>query len=103
MDAKNDKELENLIQTIRIYSEGIEMEPGIEKYATLRRVKRKRETTKEKELPNPERIWILGEKGNYKYQGILEAGTDKLTKTKDVRKICLRRTSNLKLTFSAEI
>ena len=33
--AKNEKELETLIQTVRIYSQDIEMEFGIEKCAML--------------------------------------------------------------------
>ena len=35
--SKNEKELENLIQAVRIYSENIEMEFGIEKCVMLKR------------------------------------------------------------------
>ena len=44
--AKNGKELENLIQTIRIYSQDIGTEFGIEKCAMLIIKRGKRETTK---------------------------------------------------------
>ena len=56
--AKNEKELEALIQTVRIYSQNIGMEFGVE-------------------LPNQVVIRTLREKETYKYFGILEADTIK--------------------------
>ena len=55
--AKNEKEIETLIQTIRIFSQDIGMEFGIEKYKS-----RKRETTEIK----------FGEKENFKNLRMLE-------------------------------
>ena len=74
--AKNEKELETLIQT-RIISQDIGMEFGIEKYAILIMKSRKRQITEGIELPNPKKIRTLEEKETYKYRGILEAGTIK--------------------------
>ena len=67
---KNEIELETLIQTIRIYSQDIEMEFGIEKCAMLIMKSRKQETMEGTELPTQERIRILGEKENNTYLGI---------------------------------
>ena len=60
--AKNQKELETLIQTIRIYTQDIGMEFGIEKCAML--VKK---ITEGIELLSQEKIRTLGEKEHYKY------------------------------------
>ena len=65
-----------MIQTIRIFSEDIEMKFGIEKCATLIMRKGKRETIKEIELSNQESSDQLEEK-NYKYLGILQVYTIK--------------------------
>ena len=69
---KKKNNLETLIQTIKIYSQDIEMEFGINKCAMLIMKSRKRETTKRIELPNQESIRMFGEKENYKYLEILE-------------------------------
>ena len=50
--AKNEKELETLIHTVRIYSQEIWMEPGIEKCALLVMKSGKRHLTDGIELPN---------------------------------------------------
>ena len=65
--AKNEEELETLIQ-IRIYSQVIGMEFGIEKYAMIIRKSGKRDTTEEIELPNQK---IICEKENCKFLGKL--------------------------------
>ena len=46
----------------------------------------KRETTEGTELPKKERIWILGEKKNYKYLRVLEADTIKQPEMKEKNK-----------------
>ena len=61
--AKNEKELETLIQTVRIYSQDIGMEFGKEKSATL--------------------AMKSGEKETYKYLGILEAEIIKQAEMKE--------------------
>ena len=71
--AKNVKELETLIQTRRIHSQGIGMEFCIEKCAMLIMKSGKRETTEGAELPNKESIRTYKDTDDYKYVGILEA------------------------------
>ena len=75
--AKNEKELETLIHTIRIYSQDIGMEFGIEKCALLVMKSGKRHLTDGIELPNQDKIKMLAENETYKYLGILEAVTIK--------------------------
>ena len=72
---KKEKALETLIRTVRIYSQDIGMEFGIEKCAMLVMKSGKRHLTDGMELPNQDKIRTLGEKENYKYLGILETDT----------------------------
>ena len=81
--AKNKKELETLIQTVRIYNQDIGMELGIEKCAMLAMKSGKRHMTEGVELPNQVVIRTLGEKETYKYLGILEADTIKQEEMKE--------------------
>ena len=60
--TKKEKELETLIQTIRIYDQDIGIEFGIEKCALLIMKMSKRETTEGIELSKQKSIRILGEK-----------------------------------------
>ena len=80
---KNEKELETVIYAVRIYSQDIGMEFGIEKCAVLVMKNGKRHITDGMELPNQEKIRTLGEKETYKYLGILEADTIRLVDMKD--------------------
>ena len=59
--AKNEKELETLIHTVRIYSQDIGMEFGIEKCAMLVMKSGKRHLTDRMELPNQDKIRTLEE------------------------------------------
>ena len=59
--TKNEKALETLIHTVRIYSQDIGMEFGREKGAMLVMKIGKRHTTYGKELPNQDKITTLGE------------------------------------------
>ena len=94
--AKNEKELEILIHTIRIYSQDIGMEFGIEKCALLVMKSGKRHLTDGIELPNQDKIRTLAENETYKYLGILEAGTIKQIEMKNkIQKEYLRRTRKL--------
>ena len=68
---KNEKELETLIHAVRIYSQDIGMEFGIEKCAMLVMKSGKRHLTDGMELPNKDRIRTLREKGNLKILGYL--------------------------------
>ena len=93
--AKNEKELETLIHAVRIYSQDIGMEFGIEKCAILVMKSGKRHMTDRMELPN-HKIRTLGKNETYKYLGILEADTIKQVEMKDkIRKEYLRRTRKL--------
>ena len=91
--AKNEKELETLIHAVRIYSQDIGMEFGMEKCAMLVMKSGKRHMTDGMELPNHVRIRTPVENETYKYLGILEADTIKQVQMKDlIRKEYLRRT-----------
>ena len=54
--AKNEKELETLIHTVRMYSQDIGMKFGIEKCALLVMKSGKRHLTDGIELPNQDKI-----------------------------------------------
>ena len=94
--AKNEKELETQIHTVRIYSQDIGMEFGSEKCAMLVMKSGNRHTTDGIELPNQDKIRTLGENDTYKYLWILEADTIKQMQMKDkIQKEYLRRTRKL--------
>ena len=94
--AKNEKELETLIHTVRIYSRDIGMEFGREKCTMLVMKSDKRQLTDGMELPNKDKIKTLLENETYKYLGILEAETIKQVEMKDkIQKEYLRRTRKL--------
>ena len=59
--VKNEKELETLVHAVRIYSQGIGMEFGIEKCAMLVMKSGKRHLTDGMELPNQDKIRTLAE------------------------------------------
>ena len=71
------KKMETLIHTVRIYSQDIGMEFGIEKCAMLVMKSEQRQLTDGMQLPNKDKIKTLAENEAYKYLGILEAGTIK--------------------------
>ena len=77
------KKLETLIHAVRIYSQDIGMEFGIEKCAMLVMKSGKRHMTDGMELPNQDKIRTLREKETYKYLGIFEADTIKQAEMKD--------------------
>ena len=94
--AKNEKELETLIHTVRIYSRDIGMEFGIEMCVMLVMKSGKRQLTDGMELPNKDKIKTLAENETYKYLGILEADTIKQAEMKEkILKEYLRRTRKL--------
>ena len=94
--AKNEKELESLIHAVRLYSQDIGMEFGIEKWAILIMKCGKRHLTNEMELSSQDKIRTLGEKETYKYLGILEADTIKQVEMNEkIKKEYLRRTRKL--------
>ena len=94
--AKNEKELETLIHTVRIHRQDIGMEFGIEKCALLAMKSGKQHMTDGMELPNQDKIRTLAENETYKYLRILEADTIKQVEMKDkIQKEYLRRTGKL--------
>ena len=89
MFAKNEKELETLIQAMRIYSQDIRMEFGIEKCTMSIMRSGKQHTTERIEPPNKEKVKTIGKKETYKYFVILEVDTIKeveIKKKKEKRK-----------------
>ena len=91
--AKCEKELETLIQTIKIYSLNIGMDFVLEKCVVR---SRKRQITEGIELPNQERIRMFVDKEILKYLGILKPNTIKQVQMKEkVRKWNFRRTRKL--------
>ena len=82
--AKNLKEMETLINTIRIYRQDIGMEFGIEKCALLVMKSSKQHQTDGIELSNQDRIGTLAENETYKYLEILEADTIKQVEMKKI-------------------
>ena len=81
---------------MRIYSQNIRMEFGIEKCAMLIMKSEKHHMMDGMELPNREKNRTLREKETYKYVGILEADTFKQVDMKEkIKKEYLRRTKKL--------
>ena len=72
MFAKNERELETLILTVRIYSQDKGIEFGLEKCSMLVMKSVKQHMNEGIKPPNQEKIRTLGEKETYKYSGILE-------------------------------
>ena len=94
--AKNEKELETLIHAVRIYSQDIGIEFGIEKCTMLVMKSGKRHLTDGMELPNQDKIRTLAETETCKYLGILEADTIKQVEMKEkIQKEYPRRTRKL--------
>ena len=84
LEKLKNKELETVIQTMRIYSHNIGTEFGREKYAMHIMKSGKREKkTKGIDLLNQERIKTLEKKENYKYLGLLKMNTLKQAENKE--------------------
>ena len=91
--AKKEKELETLIQTVRISSQDIGMGIWHRKCAMLLMKSCKRQRTEGVQQPNQVGITTLGERQTYEYLGILKADTSKQKEVKE--KDYLRRTRKL--------
>ena len=72
LHSRNEKGLESLAQTVRVFSEDIGMDFGIEKCAMLVMEKGKIVKSVGIELPDGKVIKLLQEGESYKYLGILE-------------------------------
>ena len=71
--ANNEKSLESLIQTVRVFSNNIGMEFGVEKCAVLKMKKGKMANSDEIALPNKTTMKGLKEGDSCKYLGIMQA------------------------------
>ena len=89
--AKNKKGLESLSQTVRIFSDDISMEFGIDKCATL--VLKRGEITKFDGILLPDGRLMNGliEGASYKYLGIPQADQIRYTDMKEMVKADIRR------------
>ena len=72
--AKNEKELETLIEAVGIFSQDIRKEFGIGKCAMLIMRSGKRQMMEGIELPNQEKMRTIGEKETYEYLGVRGSG-----------------------------
>ena len=80
--ARSEKEVDSLVQTVRICSEDIGMEMGISKYAVVTMHKGNRVKATGIQLPNGGRLHDPDESG-YKYLGILELDDILVTEMKE--------------------
>ena len=88
--AKNEDQIDNLVNTVRIFSEGIKMEFGV---LTMKRGK----LVKSEGISMPDEKMIKNiEEDGYKYLGILEADGVKHEEMKDqIKKEYIRRVRNI--------
>ena len=77
------KNLETLIHAVRIYSQDMRKQFGIEKCTMQVMKSGKRYLTDGMELPNQDKIRTLRKKETYKYLSILEADTIKQVEMKE--------------------
>ena len=75
--GKNENQVDNLVNTVRIFSKDIGMEFGITKCAMLTMKRGKKSKSEGIELPDGQLIKNLEDEDAYKYLGILEADTIK--------------------------
>ena len=90
--AKNEEQIDSLVNSVRIFSDGIKMEFGLSKCAVLIMKRGKIVTREGIDMPNGKMMKCIGEGSGYKYLGILEADGIKHEKMKDqVTKEYVRR------------
>ena len=80
--SKTETELESLLNTVRIFSNDINEEFGLEKCATLTIYRGEVKQTQYIELPNKQTIKELSLKESYKYFSILQANDIKHVQVK---------------------
>ena len=84
--AKNEKELDTLVQTVRIFSEDIGMEFGIQKCAMVKLIRGHIVESSGIALPNGTEIRSLEQSEEYKYLGILQIDDTKNKEMKQMTK-----------------
>ena len=82
--AGNENQLHNLVHTVRIFSEDIRMEFGLDKCAVLIMKRGKVERSDGIEMPDGRTIREVDNESGYKYLGILEADGIKHNKMKEI-------------------
>lgn len=94
--GRSRNELDSLVQTVRVVSEDIGMEFGIEKCALIEMCRGKMVRSEGIELPNGETIKALEEDEGYKYLGVIQCDRIKSKEMKDmISKEYFRRTRKI--------
>ena len=81
--SKNEKVLDSLIQTVRVFSQDIRMEFGIDKCATIVLKRGKLVKSDGIKLPDGKEMKSLNEGDGYKYLGVTEADEIKKKEMKE--------------------
>ena len=92
--AKYDHELEELLQTVKKFSDDVGMKFGLEKFAKVTFIKGRFEKSRSIELDNRKKIRkeLEQEEEAYKYLGVNESnGIQHATMKEKIRKECYRR------------
>ena len=90
--AKNEKEIDSLVQTVRIFSDDTGVKFGLEKCAAMTMKRGKRVHSDGTALPDGTQLRALGEEESYKYIGVLEADHVLHDESKErLKKECIRR------------
>ena len=101
MYGENEKALDSLVQTIRMFTKDIRMEYGIEKCATLIQKRGKVVRSQAIKLPDEKVIMSLQDNKGYKYLGILQVdkveGQEMKEKIKNEYKRRVRKVLKMKL------
>ena len=84
LNAKNQNEIESLIQTERIFSNDIGMDFQLDKYATIKMKRGKLVEMERVTLAESNENSSLAEDGEYKYFGFLEADNFKCEKMRGI-------------------
>ncbi len=66
-------EIDSLVQTVRIFSNDIGMQFGLEKFASMTMKRGKRVHSDDIVLPDGAQMRALGEEESYRYLGVLES------------------------------
>ena len=93
--AKNEDQIDNLVNAVRVCSEDIKMEFGLPKYGVL--IMKRGKVVKSEGISMPDGKMMKNiEEGGYKYLGILEADGVKHEEMKDqIKKEYIRRVRNI--------